>query len=226
MKRQKKFRTVIEQNCHGLPLLVRRQLGRSNASIIAVQCSPALNPTFSFTASSVLITMFQHCSRILFPPLSSAKLSLVVLCLGKCCLNGKTVVRFILLSVHFFVHGYCNKNLCQMQPSDPIPTPLAWPVVSVMPATPAHPSAQGDSHQGVLRNGWREETCDWSFPVIAVPQQHSWQDFCFCGKVCVYVLACRSVSPFACVYECQEPYLHTNAFLCVHVRHRKCGCKY
>lgn len=54
------------------------------------------------------------------------------------------------------------KSLCRMQTLDPISTPLAWPIVSVMSAIPSHPPPQGDSHQGCYGMDW-EKTYDWSF---------------------------------------------------------------
>lgn len=100
-----------------------------------------------------------------------------------------------------------------MQPADPILTPLAWPIVSVMSTAPSHPPPRGDSHQGPYGKDW-EESCDWSF--LLSPNHSN-----TAGRTTVstekrrYVCTCAGL--LRCTCECQELYLHADACLRVHV---------
>lgn len=98
-----------------------------------------------------------------------------------------------------------------MQPPDPIPTPLAWPIVSMMSATPSHPPLQGDSDQRPYGKDL-EESHEWSF-LLSPSHSNTPGRVPVSAQICVHVWVCWGVHVPVC--ECQQLYVYANMCLCV-----------
>lgn len=117
------------------------------------------------TLPSQSVLSFDHNVSVLqLHPFSSFLHKAVIVHIISCQMLLELKKRFVWLIFYQCTFGtYVRyKSLCRMQTLDPISTPLAWPIVSVMSAIPSHPQPQGDSHQGCYGMDW-EKTCDWSF---------------------------------------------------------------
>lgn len=105
-----------------------------------------------------------------------------------------------------------------MQPPDPIPTPLAWPIVSTMSATPSHPPLQGDSDQRPYGKDL-EESHEWSF-LLSPSHSNTSGRVPVSAQICVHMWVCE-VSMCLCVNVSNYMYMQICVSVCVCVWYRR-----